>query len=60
MLCSLVYCRSRRLGILEEWVSMQTRLMERTNSMRGKRSLDGGGGGGDDEQPERKRPALAR
>ncbi|XP_030955090.1 calmodulin-binding protein 60 B [Quercus lobata] len=38
---------------------MQTRLMERTNSMRGKRSLDGGEGGGDDEQPERKRPALA-
>lgn len=43
---------------------MQTRYMERTNSMRGKRSLDDGGGGGgggdDDEQPERKRPALAR
>ncbi|KAF7153441.1 hypothetical protein RHSIM_Rhsim01G0006700 [Rhododendron simsii] len=38
---------------------MQTRYMERTNSMRGKRSLDGGGGGDDDEQPERKRPALA-
>ncbi|KAI8570084.1 hypothetical protein RHMOL_Rhmol01G0005900 [Rhododendron molle] len=37
---------------------MQTRYMERTNSMRGKRSLDGGGGD-DDEQPERKRPALA-
>ncbi|GMY35412.1 calmodulin-binding protein 60 B [Fagus crenata] len=37
---------------------MQTRYMERTNSMsRGKRSLDGGGG--DDDQPERKRPALA-
>ncbi|PON55968.1 Calmodulin-binding protein [Parasponia andersonii] len=34
---------------------MQTRLMERTNSMRGKRSLEGG----DDDQPERKRPALA-
>ncbi|XP_056692721.1 calmodulin-binding protein 60 B isoform X2 [Spinacia oleracea] len=35
--------------------------MERSNSMRGKRSLDSGGGsgGGDDEQPERKRPALA-
>ncbi|XP_062078617.1 calmodulin-binding protein 60 B isoform X2 [Humulus lupulus] len=29
--------------------------MERTNSMRGKRTLEGG----DDEQPERKRPALA-
>lgn len=55
-----MYCRSRRLGVLEEWVSMQTRLMERNNSMRGKRSLDGGGGEGDDEQPERKRPALAR
>lgn len=40
----------------------QTRAMERSNSMRGKRSLDSGGGsgGGDDEQPERKRPALAR
>ncbi|KAJ4827785.1 Calmodulin-binding protein 60 B [Turnera subulata] len=41
---------------------MQTRYMERTNSMRGKRTLEaaGGGGGGDDEQqPERKRPALA-
>ncbi|KAK9715523.1 hypothetical protein RND81_06G170600 [Saponaria officinalis] len=43
----------------------QTRAMERSNSMRGKRSLDasgsngGGGGGGDDDQPERKRPALA-
>lgn len=39
----------------------QTRSMERSNSMRGKRSLDSGGGdgGGDDEQPERKRPALA-
>lgn len=38
----------------------QTRSMERSNSMRGKRSLEsGGGGGGDDEQPERKRPALA-
>ncbi|GMN52122.1 hypothetical protein TIFTF001_021271 [Ficus carica] len=35
---------------------MQTRLMERTNSMRGKRPLEGG----DDDQPERKRPALAR
>ncbi|KAL6523390.1 hypothetical protein OROGR_016993 [Orobanche gracilis] len=39
---------------------MQTRYMERTNSMkgRGKRSLEGG----DDEEqePERKRPALAR
>ncbi|XAR51186.1 hypothetical protein NMG60_11005742 [Bertholletia excelsa] len=34
---------------------MQTRYMERTNSMRGKRSLEGG----EDEQPERKRPALA-
>ncbi|KAM6579517.1 hypothetical protein CsatA_003291 [Cannabis sativa] len=34
---------------------MQTRLMERTNSMRGKRPLEGG----EDEQPERKRPALA-
>lgn len=42
----------------------QTRAMERSNSMRGKRSLDAtdgsGGGGRDDEQPERKRPALAR
>ncbi|KAL2927383.1 Calmodulin-binding protein 60 C [Bienertia sinuspersici] len=38
----------------------QTRSMERSNSMRGKRSLDtGGDGGGDDEQPDRKRPALA-
>ncbi|XP_057545532.1 calmodulin-binding protein 60 B-like [Amaranthus tricolor] len=38
----------------------QTRSMERSNSMRGKRPLDnGGGGGGDDDQPERKRPALA-
>lgn len=34
----------------------QTRYMERTNSMRDKRSLEGG----DDELPERKRPALAR
>ncbi|XP_021755391.1 calmodulin-binding protein 60 D-like isoform X2 [Chenopodium quinoa] len=41
----------------------QTRSMERSNSMRGKRSLEtsggGGAGGGDDDQPERKRPALA-
>ncbi|CAO2823010.1 unnamed protein product [Amaranthus hypochondriacus] len=40
----------------------QTRSMERSNSMRGKRPLDNGGGdggGGDDGQPERKRPALA-
>ncbi|KAL9224590.1 hypothetical protein vseg_000610 [Gypsophila vaccaria] len=42
----------------------QTRGMERSNSMRGKRSLDasgsnGAGGGGDNDQPERKRPALA-
>ncbi|KAJ8426879.1 hypothetical protein Cgig2_033800 [Carnegiea gigantea] len=36
----------------------QTRSMDRSNSIRGKRSLDGGDGG-DDEQPERKRPALA-
>ncbi|KAG6649114.1 calmodulin-binding protein 60 B [Carya illinoinensis] len=37
---------------------MQTRYMERTQSMsRGKRSLEGGGG--EDDQPERKRPALA-
>ncbi|CAL5375217.1 unnamed protein product [Camellia sinensis] len=36
---------------------MQTRYMERTNSMsREKRNLEGG----DDDQPERKRPALAR
>ncbi|EXB94581.1 hypothetical protein L484_022898 [Morus notabilis] len=34
---------------------MQTRLMERTNSMRGKRPLEGEDG----DQPERKRPALA-
>ncbi|XP_023003478.1 calmodulin-binding protein 60 B-like [Cucurbita maxima] len=33
----------------------QTRYMERTNSMREKRGLEGG----DDELPERKRPALA-
>ncbi|ONI27468.1 hypothetical protein PRUPE_1G089100 [Prunus persica] len=33
----------------------QTRLMERTNSMRGKRQMEGG----EEEQPERKRPALA-
>ena len=40
----------------------QTRSVERSNSMRGKRSLDGGDGGVGvrDEQPERKRPALAR
>ncbi|KAH9622481.1 hypothetical protein KSS87_015244 [Heliosperma pusillum] len=39
----------------------QTRAMERSNSMRGKRSLDASGSNGDgaDEQPERKRPALA-
>ncbi|XP_074273692.1 calmodulin-binding protein 60 B isoform X2 [Silene latifolia] len=39
----------------------QTRAMERSNSMRGKRSLDDSGSNGDgaDEQPERKRPALA-
>ncbi|XP_057787641.1 calmodulin-binding protein 60 B-like isoform X2 [Salvia miltiorrhiza] len=38
---------------------MQTRYMERTNSMkgRGKRSLDGGGD--EEQEPERKRPALA-
>ncbi|XP_015579092.1 calmodulin-binding protein 60 B [Ricinus communis] len=36
---------------------MQTRYMERTNSMaRGKRALEGGG---EEQQPERKRPALA-
>ncbi|RAL50844.1 unnamed protein product [Cuscuta campestris] len=34
---------------------MQTRYMERTNSMRGKRSLEGD----EEKQPERKRPALA-
>lgn len=34
---------------------MQTRYMERTNSMRGKRSLEGD----EEQQPERKRPALA-
>ncbi|VFQ83914.1 unnamed protein product [Cuscuta campestris] len=34
----------------------QTRYMERTNSMRGKRSLEGD----EEKQPERKRPALAR
>nr|XP_048331999.1 calmodulin-binding protein 60 B-like isoform X1 [Ziziphus jujuba var. spinosa] len=33
-----------------------TRFMERTSSMRGKRSLEGGE---DEQQPERKRPALA-
>ncbi|KAK9931816.1 hypothetical protein M0R45_019077 [Rubus argutus] len=33
----------------------QTRLMERNNSMRGKRQMEGG----EEEQPERKRPALA-
>ncbi|KAM0989447.1 hypothetical protein ACFX15_012863 [Malus domestica] len=33
----------------------QTRLMERTNSMREKRQMEGG----EEEQPERKRPALA-
>lgn len=37
---------------------MQTRYMERTNSMRGKRSLEGGGD--EEQEPERKRPALAR
>lgn len=40
-------------------MEMQTRYMERTNSMaRGKRSLEGGGD--EEQQPERKRPALAR
>ncbi|KAL8510876.1 hypothetical protein ACS0TY_017625 [Phlomoides rotata] len=41
---------------------MQTRYMERTNSMKGggKRSLEGGGGGDEEQEPERKRPALAR
>ncbi|GMH03978.1 hypothetical protein Nepgr_005817 [Nepenthes gracilis] len=34
----------------------QTRSMERSNSMRGKRSFDGGG---DEDRQERKRPALA-
>lgn len=38
------------------WIRMQTRYMERTNSMRGKRSLEGD----EEQQPERKRPALAR
>ncbi|GKE78645.1 hypothetical protein Tco_1544765, partial [Tanacetum coccineum] len=41
---------------------MQTRNMERMNSMRGdrgKRSLEGGGED-EQQQPERKRPALAR
>ncbi|XP_017241725.1 calmodulin-binding protein 60 C-like [Daucus carota subsp. sativus] len=41
---------------------MNTRYMERTNSMRGKRSLDNDGNDDDDkdkQQPERKRPALA-
>ncbi|KAM7267706.1 hypothetical protein ACFE04_009872 [Oxalis oulophora] len=40
----------------------QTRSMERTNSMRGKRTLEEASGAGDDDQqqqPERKRPALA-
>ncbi|KAL8488838.1 hypothetical protein ACS0TY_024952 [Phlomoides rotata] len=39
---------------------MQTRYMERTNSMKGggKRSLEGGGGD-EEQEPERKRPALA-
>lgn len=39
---------------------MQTRYMERTNSMkgRGKRNLEGGGD--EEQEPERKRPALAR
>lgn len=38
------------------WDKMHTRLMERTNSMRGKRPMEGG----EEEQAERKRPALAR
>ncbi|KAL8539039.1 hypothetical protein ACS0TY_000871 [Phlomoides rotata] len=49
---------SDRPGLLSE---MQTRYMERTNSMKGggKRSLEGGGGD-EEQEPERKRPALAR
>lgn len=41
---------------------MNTRYMERTNSMRGKRSLenDDNDEDKDKQQPERKRPALAR
>lgn len=39
-----------------EKMQRQTRLMERNNSMRGKRQAEGG----EEEQQERKRPALAR
>ena len=49
-------CRSESLGFAEEKMQRQTRLMERNNSMRGKRQMEGG----EEEQPERKRPALAR
>lgn len=41
---------------------MQTRYMERSNSMGGreKRSLDSNSNVDEDAQPDRKRPALAR
>lgn len=50
----LLGCRSGNLGFGDKM--RQTRLMERTNSMREKRQMEGG----EEEQPERKRPALAR
>lgn len=39
---------------------MQTRYMERTNSMREKRKLEEDNQQQEHQQPERKRPALAR
>lgn len=39
---------------------MQTRYMERTNSMREKRKLEEDDNNNQQQQPERKRPALAR
>jgi hypothetical protein len=39
---------------------MQTRYMERTNSMREKRKLEEDDNQQQQQQPERKRPALAR
>lgn len=46
--------------VLKNWEEMQTRNMERKNSIRerGKRGLEGGED--EQQQPERKRPALAR
>ncbi|PWA42052.1 Bicarbonate transporter, C-terminal [Artemisia annua] len=48
-----------QLGVSEKkWGRVQTRNMERMNSMRdrGKRSFEGGGAEDDQQQPERKRP----